>query len=151
MNKVKFINMVTKAIDALEKQGVISRNTTDGGCCYRKDKLANSEIKCIVGHMFGNDFYTPSMEHFGAWGMSVKKAIYETLYTKKELEKQTHEFDDKQEAVILLLQRVHDGVGTFVAENFPQSITHMRDILEKYKSGELKYKFDEYNQVVLVD
>ncbi len=128
--------MVTKAINALEKQGVTSHNT-DGECCYRRDGKASSEIKCIVGHMFSDKYYVQSLESQGAGEIHVKNAIYRTLYTKKELEKQTHEFDEQQEVVILLLQRIHDCIKVFDAEDFHRGIARMREMLEKYSNGRI--------------
>jgi hypothetical protein len=91
------------------------------------------------------------LEAGGAHNAMIQSAIYQTLYTKKELEKQTHEFDEQQEAILSLLQRSHDNIDTFVAESFSEAITRMRYILDKYMAGQFKHRLESNHQIILVD
>lgn len=107
MHNLKFKQLVVKAIDKLQKQGVLSKDTEGNGCWY-SGYVDGKPTCCIVGHMMPNKKVRKAADD----QINVSSSGIEDLWSNGfEWAKQ---FTQDQMLILNDLQKLHDNFnGTF--------------------------------------
>lgn len=117
MHNLKFKQLVVKAIDKLQQQGVLSKSNS-GGCWY-SGVVDGKSVCCIVGHMMPNKEVRKAADN-----SSGASSAIEDLWGKDF--EWTKQFTQEQMFVLNDLQKLHDNVDNCLT--FDEIIIKMENI-----------------------
>jgi hypothetical protein len=136
---LKFVGMVEKAINDLEKQGkpAMRFNSSNVGvaCSYRMTLPDGGGLKCIVGHMIQDEDYFEGME---GCGISDNGSIFEALAKSCDVPFLAEDCYKRslENALLCNLQDAHDtykSVPTRPNNFLEETIPKMRELLSEYR------------------